>query len=161
MRPFESVLSSQMSEYLAYRQGLGYALEPVRAHILMFDRYLGQSRLDWSSFTPAFFLEMTARLHVESRTVNRIVSTLRVFFRFLVRRGQLQRARAAQPSHSFAVNTLLRVKDRGESAQNALPVLAVYMGHSDYKHTSVYLRVADAAARQNLLDFALWQKRKT
>ena len=63
--------------------------------------------------------------------------------------------------HSFAVNTLLRVKDRGESAQNALPVLAVYMGHSDYKHTSVYLRVADAAARQHLLDFTLWQKRKT
>ncbi len=63
--------------------------------------------------------------------------------------------------HSFAVNTLLRVKDRGECAQNALPVLAVYMGHSDYKHTSVYLRVADAAARQHLLDFSLWQKRKT
>ena len=55
----------------------------------------------------------------------------------------------------------LKVKDRGECAQNALPVLAVYMGHSDYKHTSVYLRVADAAARQHLLDFALWQKRKT
>jgi hypothetical protein len=59
------------------------------------------------------------------------------------------------------VNALLRVKDRGESAQNALPVLAVYMGHSNYKYTSVYLRVADALTRQNLLDFSLWQKRKT
>jgi integrase/recombinase XerD len=63
--------------------------------------------------------------------------------------------------HSFAVNTLLRIKDRGQSAQNALPVLAVYMGHSDYKHTSVYLRVADALSRQRLVDFALWQKNKT
>jgi len=40
-------------------------------------------------------------------------------------------------------------------------VLAVYMGHSDYKHTSVYLRVADALSRQRLVDFALWQKRKS
>jgi integrase len=63
--------------------------------------------------------------------------------------------------HSFAVNTLLKIKQRGESAQNALPVLAAYLGHSDYKHTSVYLRVADAASRQHLVDFALWQKTKT
>jgi integrase len=63
--------------------------------------------------------------------------------------------------HSFAVNTLLKIKQRGESAQNALPVLAAYLGHSDYKHTSVYLRVADAASRKQLVDFALWQKKKT
>jgi integrase len=63
--------------------------------------------------------------------------------------------------HSFAVNTLIRIKQRGESAQNALPVLAAYMGHSDYKHTSVYLRVADAASRQHLVDFALWQRKNT
>jgi len=324
MRPFESFLASQLSEYLAYRQGLGYAVEPVRAHLFMFDRYLKEAQADWSFFEPAFFLEMTARLPIESRTVNRIVSTLRVFFRFLVRRGYIAEnplkdiaplkentivpfvfspgqldqllglvcsrirktkgcfltdfalylalvllarcgmriseplrlklhhyriddatisiertkfkkdrlipvpkpvtgeienylaARKAlrphddnpyllagrgknpltdeqvrylfhntikrmglnQPRrvignvnfsrpvphslrHSFAVNALLRIKDRGESAQNALPVLAVYMGHSDYKHTSVYLRVADAASRQHLVDFALWQKRKT
>jgi integrase len=42
-----------------------------------------------------------------------------------------------------------------------LPVLAAYLGHSDYKHTSVYLRVADAASRKQLVDFALWQKKKT
>ena len=89
MRPFESFLASQLSEYLAYRQGLGYAVEPVRAHLLMFDRYLKEAQADWSFFEPAFFLEMTASLHIESRTVNRIVSTLRVFFRFLVRRGYI------------------------------------------------------------------------
>jgi site-specific recombinase XerD len=62
--------------------------------------------------------------------------------------------------HSFAVNTLIKIKERGESPQNALPVLAAYMGHSEYKHTSVYLRVADAQSRKNLVDFALWQERK-
>jgi len=62
--------------------------------------------------------------------------------------------------HSFAVHTLTRIKEQGESAQEALPVLAAYMGHTEYKYTSVYLRVTDALSRKNLVDFALWQKRK-
>jgi len=324
MKPFESFLAAQLNEYLAYRQGLGYTLMPTGAQLLTFDRYLRQTRADWSSFEPAFFLEMTARLTMESRSVNRIVSSVRVFFQFLVRRGYLEEnplkdipplkentivpfifspeqvdqflevictkirktkgrfpkdfaiylvllllarcgMRISEPlrlllnhyrpddatisiertkfkkdrlipvpkavstkidnylsvrqalrrdddnpfllagsgkspfnghqvryvfhntlkdmglnqprrvignvnfcqptphslRHSFAVNTLIRIKERGESAQNALPVLAAYLGHSDYKHTSVYLRVADAASRQQLVDFALWQKRKT
>ena len=71
----------------------------------------------------------------------------------------------SQPSphslrHSFAVNTLIKIKARGESPQRALPVLAAYMGHSEYKYTSIYLRVADALSRKKLVDFSLWQKRK-
>ena len=62
--------------------------------------------------------------------------------------------------HSFAVNTLNRIKKSGSSAQNALPVLAAYLGHRDYISTSVYLRVADAMSRKNLVDFSLWQKEK-
>ncbi len=55
--------------------------------------------------------------------------------------------------HSFAVNTLNSVKKRGGSAQNALPVLAVYMGHSEYKHTIKYLKVLDAQQRLGLVNF--------
>ena len=324
MKPFESFLAPQLTEYLTYRQGLGYTLVPTRAQLLAFDRYLKRTQADWTSFEPAFFLEMTARLDTESRSVNRIVSAVRVFFRFLLRRGYMEEnplkhipplkentivpiifsprqvdqflalictkirktkgrfpkdfalylalllmarcgMRISEPlrllvhhyrhddatisiertkfkkdrlipvpkavsaeienylsvrrslwrdddnpyllagsgksplndqqvrylfhnalkdvglnqprrvignvnfcqptphslRHSFAVNTLISIKERGESAQNALPVLAAYLGHSDYKHTSVYLRVADAASRQHLVDFALWQKRKT
>ena len=62
--------------------------------------------------------------------------------------------------HSFAVATLLSIKQRKESAQNALPVLAAYMGHCEYKYTSVYLRVTDALSRKQLVDFTLWQARK-
>ncbi len=62
--------------------------------------------------------------------------------------------------HSFAVGTLLNIKQRGESAQNALPVLAAYMGHCEYKYTSVYLRVTDALSRERLVDFTLWKARK-
>ncbi len=62
--------------------------------------------------------------------------------------------------HSFAVGTLLKIKQRGESAQKALPVLAAYMGHRIYIYTSVYLRVADALSRNQLVDFNLWQERR-
>ena len=55
--------------------------------------------------------------------------------------------------HSFAVNTLNRVKKRGGSAQNALPVLAAYMGHSEYKHTLKYLKFIDAKQRLQLANF--------
>jgi integrase len=55
--------------------------------------------------------------------------------------------------HSFAVNTLKSVKKRGKSAQNALPVLAAYMGHSEYKHTIKYLKFIDAQQRLGLVNF--------
>jgi len=60
--------------------------------------------------------------------------------------------------HSFAVNTLKRIKERGRSAQNALPVLATYMGHVEYKHTIKYLKVLDADHRQALFHFVTSQK---
>ena len=55
--------------------------------------------------------------------------------------------------HSFAVNTLRRVKERGDSPQNALSVLAVYMGHKKYTYTIYYLKLIDADQRRNLVDF--------
>lgn len=55
--------------------------------------------------------------------------------------------------HSFAVNTLKRIKLRGESPQQALPVLAVYMGHTHYRSTSNYLKFIDAKQRHGLVYF--------
>lgn len=55
--------------------------------------------------------------------------------------------------HSFAVNTLRRVQERGDSPQNALSVLAVYMGHKKYTYTIYYLKLIDADQRRNLVDF--------
>ena len=56
--------------------------------------------------------------------------------------------------HSFAVNTLKAAMDRGQAAQNVLPVLAAYLGHVEYRHTMKYLKVVDAKSVVNLLDFA-------
>lgn len=55
--------------------------------------------------------------------------------------------------HSFAVNTLRRIRERGDSPQNALPVLAVYMGHRMYVYTTYYLKLTDADQHRNLIDF--------
>jgi len=57
--------------------------------------------------------------------------------------------------HSFAVNTLKRIRQQGKSCQNALPVLASYMGHSKYKYTIYYLKVLDAEHRRQMLDFSI------
>lgn len=57
--------------------------------------------------------------------------------------------------HSFAINTLKRIKQRGKSPQNALPILAAYLGHRKYRYTAVYLKVVDAEHRQGLVDFAI------
>lgn len=55
--------------------------------------------------------------------------------------------------HSFAINTLNKIKARGESPQNALPVLATYMGHRKYQYTGAYLKVKDAKHRSGLIEF--------
>jgi site-specific recombinase XerD len=323
MKNFKSFLAPQINDYLAYRQGLGYSTKVSRSHLLIFDQYLAKINADWDCLQPFFFLEMRANLDLEPRSINRVFSSVRVFFHFLLRREQIKEnplqdipplrengiipfvfspmqvekllvavaervgrrekhlltdlalyvavlllARCgmritepvklmryhyrrddgtlyiektkfkkqrlipvpkhtmceienylsvrrtylpqdlnpyllagknlgplkaeqiryvfrsalkkighdqgrkvignmnfSQPTphslrHSFAVNTLMKIKRRGQSPQRALPVLAAYMGHSEYKYTSVYLRVADAQSRKNLVDFSLWQKRK-
>jgi integrase len=60
--------------------------------------------------------------------------------------------------HSFAINTLKQIKDRGGSRQHALPVLATYMGHRKYQSTSAYLKVSDAKDVSGLIEFAKSQQ---
>jgi len=62
--------------------------------------------------------------------------------------------------HSFAVNTLKRIKDKGKSPQQALPVLSVYMGHSKYRYTAVYLKLTDTKHRRHLVDFTISRQEK-
>jgi len=62
--------------------------------------------------------------------------------------------------HSFAVNTLCNIKERGDSPEDALHILSAYLGHNKYHYSSVYLKVANAKSRKNLLDFTLWQEWK-
>jgi integrase/recombinase XerD len=56
--------------------------------------------------------------------------------------------------HSFAINTLTKIKARGQNPQHALPVLAAYMGHRKYQYTGAYLKVNHARDRTGLIEFA-------
>ena len=86
MKNFESFLAPQLNEYLAYRQGLGYSIRVSRYHLLVFDTYLRQTNADWDTLQPFYFLDMRANLEMEPRGVNRVFSSVRVFFHFLLRR---------------------------------------------------------------------------
>ena len=317
MKNFESFMAPQLQGYVVYRQNLGYSKRNIRSSLLAFDRYLKAHNADWDSLRPSFFLELREAIHEEPRTVNSILSGLRGFFQFLVRKGiypenplqdvpplperyfipfvfspeqtdQLLEAlcqslrrdekyflldlgiymaillmarcgmRISEPlrlfrnhyrsddgtiyiekskfrkdrlipapkaammeienylavrkslspddknpyllagrkqkpltdyqvrdlfhqtvrdiglsrakqgigdltfgsptphslRHSFAINTLKRIKDRGESTQRALPVLAAYMGHRKYQYTGAYLKVKDAKHLSGLIEFA-------
>jgi integrase len=61
--------------------------------------------------------------------------------------------------HSFAVNTLKKIKQRGKSPQHALPVLAAYMGHVEYRSTAYYLKFLDAEQREGLASFVAFHPR--
>jgi len=314
---FKSFLAPQLQQYLIYRHNLGYSMKASLSHLKTFDCYLMQKQAQQVLLQPSFFMGLQADLKIETRSVNRILSSVRVFFNYLVRTGaysqnplndipyltendimpyifspsqvnhllsavssrirkgskrrylkdlsgymaivllarcglriseplrlklnhyrfeektiyiektkfkkdrliplpasvavELENYLAARhclpanvdnpyllansnatglndnrvrtvfhravsdiglkkprqiignvnissPSphslrHAFAVNTLNRVKKRGGSPQNALPVLAAYMGHSEYKHTIKYLKFIDAQQRLGLVNF--------
>ena len=317
MNKFKSFLAPQLQQYVIYRHNLGYSMKASLSHLKTFDRYLLQKQAEQVLLQPSFFMAMQADLRIESRSVNNIVASVRVFFNYLVRTGVYSqnplndipylpendilpyifspeqvnyllsavssRIRKASPRrylkdlsgymaivllarcglrigeplrlklndyrfdektiyiektkfkkdrliplpqsvavelenylaarrgllgnvvnnyllanyaarglndnrvrlvfhravndiglkrprqiignvnissptphslrHAFAVNTLNRVKKRGGSPQNALPVLAAYMGHSEYKHTIKYLKFIDAQQRLGLVNF--------
>ncbi|MFO7555731.1 MAG: tyrosine-type recombinase/integrase, partial [Desulfobacterales bacterium] len=87
MKPFESFLGQKIEKYVAYRQSLGFSLHPMTSHLRSFDRYLAMRNTEPTVLRPSFFLELRADLKLESRSVNRILSTTRMFFQHLVRNG--------------------------------------------------------------------------
>ncbi len=321
MKPFESFLAQEIEKYLLYRKSLGFALHPTTDRLRSFDRYLVMRKPVSTPLTSSFFLELRADLKLESRSVNHVLSSTRMFFRYLVRKGiyatnpvediprlpkneiipfifsneqvdlllktvlegirknqryffkdltcymtilliarcgmriseplkmkvhhyqkkekilyikktkfkkdrlipvplpvakELENYLAARKSiledhrspflfagakqkglndnrvrlvfhqavkdigmdqsrqvigntnfsaptvhslrHAFAVNTLKAVQARGRSPQNALPILATYMGHVEYKYTVRYLKIIDAEKRKQFFDFSIKQK---
>ena len=86
MKHFESFMAPQLQEYASYRRALGYAKRGIKPSLLAFDRYLIQENASWDQLQPAFFLQLRAKISDHPNTVNTILSALRSFFQFLVRR---------------------------------------------------------------------------
>jgi len=313
MKPFESFLAEKLEAFIAYRKSLGYSDIHMRTYLRHLDRYVIQHHSQWQDFTGVYFLCFKASLNLAPKTVNSIVSMIRLFFRYLQRIGFVESnplqdipeetldpyipwifseeeterllnaasghirkvpqyffrdytlyiilltlahcgLRISEPTrlkltdyhpqdgtiyirktkfkksriipipwplaaqldnylsvrrserafgsylfpglhsdktgvhairyffdqavkaigcdqdrkiiyhtcfgkptphslrHSFAINTLKRIREKGQSPQHALPVLAAYMGHSHYKYTAVYLKALDAKDRNRLFD---------
>ena len=87
MNKFKSFLSLQLQQYLIYRQNLGYSMKPSLSHLKTFDRYLKQRQAEQVLLQPSFFVQMQADIKIEPRSVNRLLSSVRVFFNYLVRTG--------------------------------------------------------------------------
>jgi integrase/recombinase XerD len=86
MKPFESFLAEQLAQYAAYRRQLGYARKGIRPSLLAVDRYFKKHATAWEQLDPSFFLQLRANISKHPNTANKILSALRNFFNFLVRR---------------------------------------------------------------------------
>ncbi len=89
MKHFESFMAPKLDEFFTYRKDLGYSLKTLRSQLFSLDRYLKEKNANWKDLQPGFFLEMRSNLPNESRSVNRILTTTRKFFQFLIRQGCL------------------------------------------------------------------------
>ena len=87
MNKFKSFLAPQLRQYLIYRHNLGYSMKASLSHLKTFDLYLIQKQAVQVFLPPSFFMGLQADLKIESRSVNRILSSVRVFFNYLVRTG--------------------------------------------------------------------------
>jgi integrase/recombinase XerD len=86
MKPFKSFMAQYLAEYAAYRQQLGYCQLAINWPLFTFDRYLKERNATWEQLKPSFFLELRANICSHPNTANRMLSNLRGFFDFLVRR---------------------------------------------------------------------------
>jgi len=106
MKNFESFLAPQLNEFIVYRQNLGYSMKPMRSYLLRFDHYVKDRKIKPGALQPSFFLEFRDDLKMEPITINRLLSSVRVFFKYMVRTDYYTqnplRDIPPVPEHSFA-----------------------------------------------------------
>jgi site-specific recombinase XerD len=120
--------------------------------------YLAVRRMLWGTDANAYLLAMSKEKPFYDQFIRRRFHQAVGDIGLKCRRQTIGNTNIGAPTphslrHSFAVNTLKRIKEKGKSAQHALPVLAAYLGHSEYKHTAKYLKLMDAQHRYQLVHF--------
>jgi len=78
MSPFESFLSGQFEDYIAYRQNLGYDTKSLLWVLRTLDRHLLEKKPALTDLTSAFFLSLKTSLHVQRKSINCLLSTTRM-----------------------------------------------------------------------------------
>ena len=88
MKLFNSFLACELEEYVSYRQGLGYRDCNLRTLLRPFDSYISEKNTAClSDFAPLYFLDFREQLKGQGSTVNGILTGVRGFFQYLVRKG--------------------------------------------------------------------------
>jgi len=90
MSRFESFLTEQFEDYIAYRQNLGYDTKSLLWVLRTLDRHLLEKKPALTDLTSAFFLSLKTSLHVQRKSINCLLSTTRMFFNYLVRKDVCQ-----------------------------------------------------------------------
>lgn len=86
MKPFKSLLKSSFEDYIRYRKSLGYTDKHLRTVLRPFDCYLVNTPVKVSDISALFILEFKKSLKGQPRKINAILSGLRGFFHYLVRK---------------------------------------------------------------------------
>jgi len=86
MKPFESLLKHKLEDYISYRKSLGYTDRNLRTVLRPFDCYLVNTPVKVSDISALFILEFKKSLRGQPRTLNNILSGVRGFFHYLVRK---------------------------------------------------------------------------
>ncbi|MCK5350839.1 MAG: tyrosine-type recombinase/integrase, partial [Desulfobacula sp.] len=89
MKSFKSFLAKQLKDYVEYRINTGFAVKTTIFYLKNFDQYVKEKNATWQSFTPSFFIEYRATRNFEARTLNNMIPSIRVFFKFLIRKGKI------------------------------------------------------------------------
>lgn len=105
MKPFESFLAKNLEDYISYRKSLGYTDKHLRTALRPFDRYLCNCPIELADLSAWFIFEFKSSLTVGPRSLNRVLSSLRGFFNYLLRKeliehNPFQDIPAAKP-HAF------------------------------------------------------------
>jgi len=90
MSRFESFLAQQFEDYMTYRRQLDYDTQNLCWVLKTVDRYLVSQNAAASDLTPAFFLSLRAGLRTQNKSINRVLSTTRMFFQYLLRKDYCQ-----------------------------------------------------------------------
>jgi integrase len=86
MKPFKSLLKSSLEDYIRYRKDLGYTDRHLRTVLRPFDCYLVNIPVKVSDISALFILEFKKSLKGQPRKINNILSGIRGFFHYLVRK---------------------------------------------------------------------------
>ena len=86
MKQFESVLNSELEDFIAYRKRLGYRGDQIRSPLVIFDKYIQRKADPSSIWNPHFYLDFRKEIGDEPSTVNSTLSAVRCFFEYLKRK---------------------------------------------------------------------------